>query len=174
MFNKLFANDKAVSPVIGVMLMVVVTVILAAAVSSFAGSVQTQDTAPQAIFKVSADESDKLITIEHLGGDIIYKRNVKIEIASGFPVTTGYLDSANLYFNPYEEYLRPGDMATITVDYALNPNDIYAIDGEPGWGIAFYGEEIQQSAYIGESFRLTMIDTQSGQTIYSTNVIVNP
>jgi flagellin-like protein len=47
-------NDKAVSPVIGVMLMLVVTVILAAAVSSYAGSIGSDmQKAPQLVMDVS-------------------------------------------------------------------------------------------------------------------------
>lgn len=175
MLKKLFSNEKAVTPVIGVMLMIVVTVILAAAVSSFAGSVETQDAAPQATFKVSADESDNATYVECLGGDTIYKNNVKFEIASGFPVVTGYVDSSNIVFEPHDDYLGPGDIATITVGDTTDPDDdSFPYDHVPGFGIWFNGTDIKQSIYIGDSFKLTMIDTQTGQTIYSTNVIVNP
>lgn len=175
MFKKLFSNEKAVSPVIGVMLMIVVTVILAAAVSSFAGSVDTKDAAPQATYKVSADESDNVTTIECLGGDTVYKNNVKIEIASGFPVSSGYVDSNDIVFEPHEDYLAPGDIATITVGDTTDPEDTtYPYEHLPGYGMWFNGTDISQAVYIGDSFKLTLIDTQTGQTIYSTNVIVNP
>lgn len=160
MLNKLFSNEKAVSPVIGVMLMIVVTVILAAAVSSYASSVKTQDAAPQATFTVSCDGTDGIVTLEHLGGDTIYKRNVKVEIASGFPLVTGYLDSDDITFSK-GDYLGPGDMATIKAT-----GDAY--------GVTFNGEAINNWIGTGDSFKLTLIDTQTGQTIYSTNVIVNP
>lgn len=172
MLKKFFSDKKAVSPVIGVMLMIVVTIILAGAVSSYSSSMDVQDTAPQATFKVSADESENVVTLEHLGGDIISKRNVKIEIASGSPTTTGYLNNtANVTFDPNPGFLSPGDIATISVAEAMNTTSY--VD-EPGWGITFSGDDISQSVYIGDSFRLTLIDVESGQTIYSNNVVVNP
>ena len=45
-------RDRAVSPVIGVMLMLVVTVLLAAAVSAFTGGLKVQKPAPSAQFRV--------------------------------------------------------------------------------------------------------------------------
>ncbi|HJJ42434.1 MAG TPA: type IV pilin [Methanocorpusculum sp.] len=46
-------KDSAVSPVVGVMLMLVVTIIIAAIVSAFAGGLVTSaDKAPNAVLKV--------------------------------------------------------------------------------------------------------------------------
>ena len=47
-FKKLFMNNKAVSPVIGVILMVAITVILAAAIGSSVFGQGTAESAPQA------------------------------------------------------------------------------------------------------------------------------
>ena len=47
-FKKLFMNNKAVSPVIGVILMVAITVILAAAIGSSVFGQGTAQSAPQA------------------------------------------------------------------------------------------------------------------------------
>ena len=47
-FKKLFMNNKAVSPVIGVILMVAITVILAAAIGSAVFGQGTAESAPQA------------------------------------------------------------------------------------------------------------------------------
>ena len=47
-------NDDAVSPVVGVMLMLVITIIIAAVVSAFAGGVLTDvDAPPQVTFSVT-------------------------------------------------------------------------------------------------------------------------
>jgi flagellin-like protein len=67
-------ENEAVSPVVGVMLMLVVTIILAAVVSGFAGGLAgSQEVAPQASIAVSTgyagDNFD--IKFEHLGGDPI-------------------------------------------------------------------------------------------------------
>jgi FlaG/FlaF family flagellin (archaellin) len=67
-------KDLAVSPVIGVLLMLVVTIIIAAVVSGFAGGlVGTQDKAPQASIAISTGYPDANFDIkfEHQGGDPI-------------------------------------------------------------------------------------------------------
>lgn len=67
-------TDDAVSPVVGVMLMLVVTIIIAAVVSGFAGGlVSTQEKAPQASIAISTGYVDGNFDIkfEHMGGDPI-------------------------------------------------------------------------------------------------------
>ena len=62
-------DERAVSPVIGVILMVAITVILAAVIATFVldlGSNQQQ--APQASFNFDYDGTDT-VTITHNGGD---------------------------------------------------------------------------------------------------------
>ena len=90
--KQLFNDDDAVSPVIGVILMVAITVILAAVIASFVLGLgdQAQQTTPQATFNFEYDAStspsnsnddfwdgngglggDGLLTITHDGGDTI-------------------------------------------------------------------------------------------------------
>ena len=74
-------QDDAVSPVVGVMLMLVVTIIIAAIVSSFAGGLgSTSGTAPTATLaiKMFAGPNDTNVTIEHLGGDPLATKDLKI------------------------------------------------------------------------------------------------
>jgi len=79
-FKKLFRkDDKAVSPVIGVILMVAITVILAAAIGSSVFSKGTTESAPQANFDIkainataAAVDTPAWIKIEHLGGDDVH------------------------------------------------------------------------------------------------------
>jgi len=83
-----FGNDVAVSPVIGVMLMLVVTIIIAALVSTFAGSLTggTDQACPSASIDVKintgADNgmggTQPEITFEMLSGDPIPTKNLKI------------------------------------------------------------------------------------------------
>ncbi|WP_321416551.1 type IV pilin N-terminal domain-containing protein [uncultured Methanomethylovorans sp.] len=164
-FKKLFSSEKAVSPVIGVMLMIVVTVILAAAVSSFASSTQTQDAAPQATLKASASYNDGYITLEDLGGDILTKANMNIEIAYGNPTTSGYVNMTNVTFSPESDYLRPGDSATI-------PFTQY--ESEYITGAGFYDGDIHLTVAIGTPFKVSVIDKETGQTVYTSAVTLNP
>ncbi len=164
--RKLMADNRGVTPVIGVMLMIVVTVILAGAVSSYAGTMESQDSAPQATFSAEASWTDEHITLNHLGGDILSKGNTKIEIASGTPLITGYINMSNVTFSPKSNYLRPGDMATI--EFIAD----YGYDGNPR--AKFVGDDIKQSVTVGTPFRLTIIDIASGQTVYSRQLPMNP
>ncbi|MFC6723003.1 type IV pilin [Halobium palmae] len=79
MFDKiktLFENDdRGVSPVIGVILMVAITVILAAVIGTFVLGLGNQmgDSAPQATYTASVDDSSDpgSVTITHTGGDAL-------------------------------------------------------------------------------------------------------
>ena len=70
--KELFTDDSAVSPVIGVILMVAITVILAAVIGSFVLNLggSLQNTAPQASFSFDYN-SDMNVTITHETGDSI-------------------------------------------------------------------------------------------------------
>ena len=73
----LFTDDEAVSPVIGVILMVAITVILAAVIGTFVLGLgdQVQTTAPQASFNFEYTQdtgsSSDTLEITHDGGDAI-------------------------------------------------------------------------------------------------------
>jgi len=69
--KELFTDDSAVSPVIGVILMVAITVILAAVIGSFVLNLggSLQQNAPQASF--GFDYEDQSVTITHESGDTI-------------------------------------------------------------------------------------------------------
>ena len=78
-------RESAVSPVVGVMLMLVVTIIIAATVSAFAGGlVGTADKTPQATLDVKAtiyhDAMGDYVAMSftHLGGDPIDTSKTKI------------------------------------------------------------------------------------------------
>ena len=101
-------KEDAVSPVIGVMLMLVVTIVIAAVVAAFAGGIAT-DTEPTPSVVLSADvyKSGK-VTIQSLSGDRleVSKLDVKVysedgallaEKATGDDVISGADGS---YFNP--------------------------------------------------------------------------
>jgi FlaG/FlaF family flagellin (archaellin) len=82
MKNMLFSrnNETGVSPVIGVMLMLVVTIIIAAVVSGFAGGMmQTKEVAPQASLSASYSQYNGL-TMTHTAGDSIETRDVRLYI----------------------------------------------------------------------------------------------
>lgn len=80
----LFTDEDAVSPVIGVILMVAITVILAAVIASFVlglGDTAAQST-PQASFTFEY-ESGGPVTITHDGGDTIEAQELYVRGAKG-------------------------------------------------------------------------------------------
>ena len=78
--NQLLTDDDAVSPVIGVILMVAITVILAAVIGTFVLGLgdQVSDTAPQASFDFNFNETSEEVTITHEGGAQIDGSNLNI------------------------------------------------------------------------------------------------
>lgn len=84
--KQLITDDDAVSPVIGVVLMVAITVILAAVIGTFVLGLgdQVQQTAPSAsiTFDQSAGNDDN-IKISHDGGESLEKGNIDIVYEDG-------------------------------------------------------------------------------------------
>lgn len=76
--NTLITDDDAVSPVIGVVLMVAITVILAAVIGTFViGLGSETDTVPQA--SLEFEYSSGSVTIVHDGGDTLDAATLAIE-----------------------------------------------------------------------------------------------
>ncbi len=76
-------KEEGVSPVVGVMLMLVVTIIIAAVVSSFASGMGTSSqAAPTAslgiVIASNAGDSAKNVTINHLGGETLDTKDLQI------------------------------------------------------------------------------------------------
>ncbi|MBP1923344.1 flagellin-like protein [Halorubrum alkaliphilum] len=92
--NLFNTDERAVSPVIGVILMVAITVILAAVIGTFVLGLGDSlgDNQPTAQLSISGEESTDedvagTITIEHTGGDTIDAENIDIVIRSGSDTT---------------------------------------------------------------------------------------
>jgi len=119
--KRLFKDDDAVSPVIGVILMVAITVILAAVIASFVlglGDQAAQDT-PRASFEFTYDGSgggtspsyggDADLTITHTGGDAIDA--AQVDVADGGGTSNG-AEGGNLFGSGD---ITAGDSATISI-----------------------------------------------------------
>jgi flagellin-like protein len=88
--KELLNDDRAVSPVIGVILMVAITVILAAVIGTFVLGLgdQISETTPQASFSFDYDRDDDgndSLIIAHNGGDTLNANEVNVTVtgASG-------------------------------------------------------------------------------------------
>jgi archaeal type IV pilus assembly protein PilA len=122
---KMQKNDRAISPVIGVMLMLVVTIIIAAVVSAFAGgSAGGVSKAPQATIQGTYSQS-KGMTISHTGGDAIPISSTTIFIrptkafGSDYSKYSWQVNKSVVFDgngNPWttSRVFQPGDTATIS------------------------------------------------------------
>lgn len=85
-------NDEAVSPVIGVILMVAITVILAAVIAAFVFGMGPPVKAPQSQLKITATAtSSGYLKISHDGGDPLVLNDLKLTIknaADGSTIVT--------------------------------------------------------------------------------------
>jgi len=110
-------NDRGVSPVIGVILMVAITVILAAVIGTFVlGLGDSLQQAPQANLDVSSDAANST-TISHNGGDAIPVSDLSVSIGDETDLT--FSDDADSYS---ADEFGVGDTATFAND---------TIDGSP-------------------------------------------
>ncbi|MFC7205421.1 type IV pilin [Haloferax namakaokahaiae] len=87
--KKFLTESRAVSPVIGVILMVAITVILAAVIGTFVLGLgdQVGDTAPQASFSFEYNETSEMMTITHESGEAIATENLNVSVSSNPGVT---------------------------------------------------------------------------------------
>lgn len=89
--QELFDGKRAVSPVIGVILMVAITVILAAVIGAFVlGIGGQQPDIPQTRFDF--DFNDEGVTISHDSGDALTTANIDV-VVDGSSLGEGALDS---------------------------------------------------------------------------------
>jgi flagellin-like protein len=103
----LFDDDDAVSPVIGVILMVAITVILAAVIATFVLGLgdQVSETAPQASFGFDYDSDNSEVIITHSGGATLDPARVNV-------VANDNSDTSNPWAGVSE--ISAGDSYTVT------------------------------------------------------------
>jgi len=126
MISKLKAvldDDRGVSPVIGVILMVAITVILAAVIGTFVlGLGDSLEQAPQAQMDVEATATEGEFTLSHNGGDTIAWEDLTVNVDSGSitQVTTGEFSVGNSH--TFDTGLT-GDNNDVTVTVVHGPSE---------------------------------------------------
>ena len=118
--KNLFTDDEAVSPVIGVILMVAITVILAAVIGAFVlGIGSNQEAAPQASIAFAYDQpvADNF-TVTHDGGESVELDKLSISGAVNNSLCEMGSDTAsagdNMLKSPSCKYTGSGQTITIT------------------------------------------------------------
>jgi len=146
-------NEDAVSPVIGVMLMIVVTIIIAAVVSGFAGGMTSSESkVPNAAFTVHPNlKGNGTIAFHHTGGDELMLDEILVQleynstsiILSNLDNMTGG-DSDLTYLSEMggdaDGFIRGGDRLVLTCD--KNANKVFVFepqDAATNFTIPYYG-----------------------------------
>ncbi|MBC7085160.1 MAG: type IV pilin N-terminal domain-containing protein [Methanomethylovorans sp.] len=193
---RFFRNDEnAVSPVIGVMLMLVVTVILAAAVSGFSGGL-VGDTSKPSQMAIKADFSQsKGLTITHMGGDTINTMETAIivnptrdfgsydqmkwdantsvvRINKGTQSRVWY--SPNSYSSQLARTFQPGETAYVAASdlYEVQP-ETYVRGSSPEEDALHPNYGFMTTTAVGQRFVLSLVDSD-GKTIAKTEVVIRP
>jgi len=125
----LFNDDDAVSPVIGVILMVAITVILAAVIASFVLGLgdQAQQNAPQASFGWEYDGSD--VTVSHESGTTIDAGNLKFT-GTGFGAGISSGDTwESQMASPPDSQVSAGESVSFPVDSSYDIDLVYQESG---------------------------------------------
>ena len=132
--KQLFSDDDAVSPVIGVILMVAITVILAAVIASFVLGLGNQsNVSPQASFDADYDASASNLTLTHDSGDAIVTEELYLR-GSNF----------NNSGNTWQDYNDTANAWTT---------------GDDGWYATISGESEGQNAVVaGDQLKMAAAD----------------
>ncbi len=151
---KLRHNEEAVSPVIGVILMVAITVILAAVIAAFVFGMGPPKQAPQASLRTSSvNITGSSVTVEHQGGADIILGDAKVIIEQG----------SNRYTYPAAgnstERLVAGDKLIVSSNTnSLLLNNVNTTSTTAPTGIAY-------PIVAGSEVTVTFVDVPSGQQI---------
>lgn len=115
-------KEDAVSPVIGVMLMLVVTIVIAAVVAAFAGGIAT-DTEPSPSVVLNAEAYTDRVIIQSLTGDRLEfdKLDVMVYKEDGSLLSKGTIVNPNP--ETPETYFTPGMKFKATITGTVNSGD---------------------------------------------------
>ena len=156
-------KDDAVSPVVGVMLMLVVTIIIAAVVAAFAGGIATETKAtPSAI--IAVDEHVLTKYIPSYGGTNHDLTNMTLSNRGGETLSTNEL-SLVLEMNLASKTYQFGELMESAKSFG--PGDSVELHKGEKFGI------VDQGVYDGDVIKWQVIYTPNGQAISSGSFVVS-
>ena len=115
-------KEDAVSPVIGVMLMLVVTIVIAAVVAAFAGGLGSDvEMAPTAALDIDV-YADGTVKIESLSGESLIKSDITVKVGeysaalgSSGTLSPGSTTTVQLKNGDVNAEYNTGDFVTVTI-----------------------------------------------------------
>ncbi|QLC50616.1 type IV pilin N-terminal domain-containing protein [Methanolobus zinderi] len=154
--NQFLKEEDAVSPVIGVILMVAITVILAAVIAAFVFGMGPPEQAPQASLRASGDTSSNsslnIVKLEHRGGDAITLTDAKTKITVGG--TKGEFTLSDTTFEAGETVYIIKNASTYNVGSSLDDANT-----------TLYPGTSETIATSGDTVNVKLIDVSSQQMI---------
>lgn len=155
--NQFLEEEGAVSPVIGVILMVAITVILAAVIAAFVFGMGPPEQAPQASIRGSADtiDGDSVLKLEHQGGEVLTltESKTKVTFEGNTVDLTGLGDTQ---FDAGESlYLYNDTSGTDPVYYLASRANTTAVDDG----------DVDDIAASGNTVNVKIVDVGSQQMI---------
>jgi archaeal type IV pilus assembly protein PilA len=181
---KIQGDDRAVSPVVGVMLMLVVVIIIAAIVSGFAGGLMgSSGKAPQATIQATYSQSAGILTMYHAGGDELQIQNIFVVVRGIDAENGGYsgtmsrisLNRSLICNTAGTCWATPTGIVMLPV---WRPGETMVFNDTPNFKVMYgtgstNGLSIPAPSDIGKSFSLE-IDTTDGKVVSKTTVKIGP
>ncbi len=165
--RKMRFNNDAVSPVVGVMLMLVVTIIIAAVVSGFAGGLaQGSSKAPQLSIGAEAHNNSAII-VDFKGGDTINGGTITVRTFIPWGMFKDMSHDVDLTKAVY--------LPTNTVDLTsqtIQTGDKIKINWEDAFAESSFGGYVAPA--LGESVNIEIYDSTSGKMIVTAQATVLP
>ena len=122
----LFNDDRGVSPVIGVILMVAITVILAAVIGTFVLGLGDSLGDNQPTAQLSASLDDEAVTIDHNGGDSLNGEDLRVT-TDGSGDETGF-DAGTFQVGDSQEVISEDATSGDRVRVIHEPSDSIILD----------------------------------------------
>ena len=139
-------DDAAVSPVIGVILMVAITVILAAVIGTFVlGLGESVQTTPQVKMSFDYNQTGTRLTITHDGGDAFEAENVRITGGGNDATWNASLGTPNV--NSYK--VQAGNTTTVGDTNVGWSGTEAAVDSTDTIRVVWQNPDTDKSATLG-------------------------
>lgn len=144
------ATNRAISPVIGVILIVVLTILLASLTTMFVLNIGGEQVAPQASISLTIDAEDNQINLVHQAGDTLSADNTRIVWEIGDTMVRS--DATKT-----EQELTAGNSAIFTFDGSTATDGVWSSYESPGT------VDINGSDQV----TITIYDTESGKPVFT-------
>ena len=162
------ATGRGVSPVIGVVLMVAITVVLSAVIGTYVldVGVRSGEPAPTASLVVDAEPAANLLRLEHRGGDGLDASRTRIVLVNGSSGSRLAWPAAS---RPV--ILSAGHAANLTLDADGGTGD-ETVDWDGDGTTEYVGDGADDVSGVrpGVTYTIQLVDTDSQRVFFETTV----